>query len=128
MLVPAVKRGLPSRGNITFRQDGNLVVSVWQDTKPVVVVSTAHDPTSTTTVRRKRGDGSTILVTCPQAIVDYNQHMGGVDRGDQYRKYYHVRMKSRKSYKYIFWFLFETCILNSFILHRYSPCISKNLT
>ena len=33
-------------------------------------------------------------VNCPQAIVDYNKSMGGVDRGDQYRKYYQVRMKS----------------------------------
>ena len=37
-------------------------------------------------------------------------------------------MQSRKSYKYIFWFLFEICILNSFILYRYSPCIRKQLT
>ena len=33
-------------------------------------------------------------------IVDYNQFMGGVDKGDQYRKYYHVRVKSRKYSKY----------------------------
>ena len=63
----------------------------------------------------------------PQAIVDYNQHMGGVYRGDQYRKYYQVQMKSRKSYRYIFWFLFEISVLNSFVLHRYSPCTSKIL-
>ena len=54
--------------------------------------------------------------------------MGGVDLGDQYRGYYQVRIKSRKFYKYIFWFLFEICILNSSILHRYSPYIGRNLT
>jgi len=27
-----------------------------------------------------------------------NAHMGGVDLGEQYRKYYQVRMKSCKSY------------------------------
>ena len=37
--------------------------------------------------------------------MDYNAHIGGVDLGDQHRKYYQVRMKSRKFYKYIFWFL-----------------------
>ena len=51
-----------------------------------------------------------------------------MDLGDQYHKYYQVRMKSRKYYKYIFWFLFEICILNSFILYRYSACTSRNLT
>lgn len=127
-LLPLVKRGLPSRGDIDFRQDGNLSVIVWQDTKVVVIMSTAQDPSSTTTVRRKKGNGSVINVSCPNAVVDYNQHMGGVDRGDQYRRYYQVRMKSRKAYRYIFWFLFEICILNSFIIHRYSPCIAKNIT
>ena len=62
--------------------------------------------------------GSRVLLSCPQAIVDYNKHMGGVDVGDQYRGYCQVRTKSRKFYRYIFWFLFEICILNSYILHR----------
>ena len=127
-LIPFVKKGLPTRGDIEFRQDGNLVVFVWQDTKAVVIMSSAHDPTTTATVRRKKVNGNVVSVTCPKSIVDYNQHMGGVDRGDQLRKYYHVRMKSRKAYRYIFWFLFEVCILNSYVLHRYSPCISKTLT
>ena len=43
-----------------------------------------------------------------------------LDRGDQLRKY-HVCVKSRKSYKYIFRFVFEVCVLHSFILSRYSP-------
>ena len=90
------------------------------------MLSSRHDPTVTRTVKRKKGDGSTINVNCPQSVVDY-KHMGGVDKGDQYRKYYQVRMKSRKSYKYIFWFLFEICILNSFV-HHYSPCIRRHLT
>ena len=94
-LVSSVKRGLPSRGDIEFQQDGNLAIFVWQDTKAVVIMSTAHSPAITTTVRRKKGNGTTMDVNCPQAIVDYNKSMGGVDQGDQYRKYYQVRMKSR---------------------------------
>ena len=126
-LKSAARRGLASRGDIEFRQDGNMVATVWQDTKPVVMLSSRHDPNTTTTVRRKKGDGSVLHVTCPQVIVDYNAHMGGVDLGDQYRKY-QVRMKSHKFYKYIFWFLFEICILNSYILYQYYLCIRKNLS
>ena len=37
-------------------------------------------------VQRKQRD-----VDCPLCIVDYNRYMGGVDTGDQYRKY-HVRV------------------------------------
>ena len=42
--------------------------------------------------------------------------MWGVNTWDQYRQYYHMRVKSRKSCKYIFWFLFEVCVFNL------SPC------
>jgi len=104
------------------RQDGNVSVCVWQDTRPVTFMSSGHNPDHTKPVSRKRVDGSIIHVDCLVCIVDYNMYMGGVDRGDQLRKYYHVHVKSRKYYKYIFWFVFEVCVLNSFILSHYSPC------
>ena len=48
--------------------------------------------------------------------------MGGVDRGDQQRGYYSCRTKSRKFYKYIFHFLYDTAITNVFLLQKhYSP-------
>ena len=46
--------------------------------------------------------------------------MGGVDRGDQLRGYYHVRLKCVKNYKYIFWFLFEVAVTNAYILTHYT--------
>jgi len=54
--------------------------------------------------------------------------MGGVDRADQYRGCYTVRAKSRKCYRYVFWFLFEICVFNTYVLHHYSPSASKPLT
>jgi hypothetical protein len=56
--------------------------------------------------------------------------MGGVDRNDQLRGYYSVRTKSRKSYKYkyIFWFLFDVAIVNSFILYGMSPATGRKKT
>ena len=113
-LVSVAKRGLPSRGDTASRQDGNLSVTVWQDTRPVVIMSTAHDLSCTRPVARRKADGSAINVECPIATIDYNKYMGGVDRGDQFRKYNIVMMKSRKCYNYIFWFLFEVCVLNTF--------------
>ena len=35
-LIDVVKKGLPSRGDLVFRQNGNITVTVWQDKKPVV--------------------------------------------------------------------------------------------
>ena len=107
------------------RQEGNLTVTVWQDKRLVTSLSTAHSPDQTEFVKRKKVDGSIIHVDCPVCIVDFNKYIGGVDKGDQLRQYCHVRVKSRKSYKYIFWFLFEVCVQNAFLFckHYMQPCI-----
>ena len=44
--------------------------------------------------------------------------------GDQLRQYYQLRLKSRKVYKYIFWFLVDVSITNAFILHQYNTSTS----
>ena len=38
--------------------------------------------------------------------------------GDQLRGYYNCKVKSRKFYKYIFYFLFDVSITNAFILYK----------
>lgn len=126
-LKAVMKNGLPNRGDFDFRQDGNLALAVWQDTKPVSALSTNWDPAEVMKVKRKKKDGTNIEVNCPTLIHQYNQYMGGVDRGDQFRRYYELRMKSRKFYKYIFWFLVEVCMLNSYIIYQFSPSIGKPL-
>ncbi len=107
-----------SRGESTFRQDGNLVVSAWRDRKLVYIMSTNCQPEGDATVRRKNRDGTTQTVACPPSVVAYNQFMGGVDKSDQIRGYHRVRCKSRKFYRYIFWFLFDSCSVNAFILFK----------
>ena len=99
-------------------QHGNLTISVWQDNRPVTVAATNSDPTANMTVPRKKRDGTVSDYPCPMAITQYNQYMGGVDRNDQLRGYYNVRLKCRKYYKYLFWFMFDLAITNSFILAK----------
>lgn len=41
-----------------------------------------------------------------------------VNRNDQFRGYYRVRLKGRKHYKYIFWFSVNLAITNAYILHH----------
>lgn len=79
---------------------------------------TNSNPQAQDNVLRRQGDGSRTEVDSPQAITFYNMYMGGVDRGDQLRGYYRCRVKSRKVYKYIFYFLLDVAITNAFILHR----------
>ena len=94
----------------------------------VMVMSTSSQPTSHGTVKRKLRDGSSIEVPCPESIMMYNQYMGGVDHGDQLRGYYRCRSRSRKVYKYIFFFLLDVAITNAYILLKSSgrPCPFKD--
>ena len=87
-------------------------------------MSTNVQPDDRGTVRRMQRDTTVREVPAPMAIISYNKWMGGVDRGDQIRHYYHLRLKSRKFYKYIFWFLVDVCIANAHILHK--PNIPTN--
>ena len=88
-------------------------------------MSTNCQPTDNRSVLRKRHDGSSIQLPCPNSIVTYIQFLGGVDRGDQIRGYYHCRKKCRKFYRYIFFFLFDVSITNFYILHKESHPAAK---
>ena len=134
--VRSNRRGFPdqlqgvslSRGKCCFRQKGNLVATVWQDKRQVTMLSTLCDGDATKPVKRREKDGTEVCVDCPQCIITYNNHMGGVDRGDQLRQYYRVRLKCRKYYKYIYWFYFDVSITNAFILyynHVLTPALQK---
>ena len=140
-LKPFVKSGLSTRGEflvrqceraegenwiINHKQSNRLSVYLWQDNRPVVIGSTNCNPLETTTVRRRQKDGTQVEVSCPTSISLYNKYMGGVDRNDQLRGYYNVRLKGRKFYKYIWWFLFDVVVTNSYILAKHHSTITTN--
>ena len=52
----------------------------------------------------------------PEMLIEYNQHMGGVDKMDQSRSYYGVIRSSKKYWKHILFNIFNIAIINSFIL------------
>ena len=105
---------MKERGESKTVQSNNLTVLVWQDNKPVTIAATNSNPMIEEQVLRKQRDGSSIPVRYPQSVVLYNENMGGVDNNDQLRGY-QIRLKCRKFYKYVFWFLFDVAVINSFI-------------
>ena len=114
-----------SRGESVFRQCGNLVATAWKDNKVVNIASTLANPDEYTTVNRQQKDGTQLAVRCPMCVALYNKYMGGVDLGDQLRGSYHVRLKNKKNYKYVFWYLFDVAITNAFILHSFDVSSSQ---
>ena len=107
------------RGESVKVQKGKVSASAWMDCKVVMVMSSNCQPDGVGTILRRQQDGSRIPVTCPESIICYNEHMGGVDCGDQFHGYYSCRTKSRKFYKYIFTFLLNVAITNAFILMKH---------
>ena len=80
-------------------------------------MSPNSQPTEATNVLRRQHDGSRAQVKYPTSVASYNKYMGGVDRNDQLWQYYNIGLKGRKYYCYIFWFLVELSIVNSYILY-----------
>ena len=108
------------RGDSQTVQADKVSASAWMDHKVVMVMSTNCQPSDSGTVHRKQKDGSSVEVPCPASITSYNKFMGRVDRGDQLRGYYRCRSRSRKFYKYIFYFLLDVAITNAYIFVKTS--------
>ena len=95
-----MKKGFEERGECEIRHctaDTNLTVCVWQDTKAVTACSTFCQSVPFDTVMRKLKTGEHYRFPCPDAIKTYNKYMGGVDKNDQMREYYHVRLKAKNT-------------------------------
>ena len=79
------------RGESRKMQHENVTAVVWQDKRVVLHLSTNSDPWTDSLVTRKTGKGNEgIEIACPQAVINYTKHMGGVDVSDQRHEYYGV--------------------------------------
>ena len=45
---------------MVVRQDGDVCVTVWQDTRPVTFISSAHNPVDSTVVCRNKDNNSSV--------------------------------------------------------------------
>ena len=114
-----LKKGFKERGEFNLLQHESLLMTVWQDTKAVSALATNSQPLAITQVERKQQNGEKKLVNCPQLIANYNQKMGGVDRNDQLRQYYCLNTRGYKAYMYIFYFVTDVVITNTYLLQTF---------
>ena len=68
------------RGESRKMQHEDVTAVVWQDKRVVLLLFTNSNPRTDGSVTRKIGKGNEeIEIACPQAVINYTKHMGGVD-------------------------------------------------
>ena len=102
------------KGESKVRRDRKKMVIAWRDKgKPTILISSVHSATITNVTDRR---GS--VKQKPVVVDRYNQHMGGVDKADQYSAYYSFSKRSVKWWKKLMFWLLEVAIVNSYILYK----------
>lgn len=106
--------------------DDNITVLRWQDNKLVHTISTYAGAIPEDKAKRfDRKSRTTIEITRPYVISEYNRFMGGVDIMDRMIAHYPHGFKNRKWYLRIFFHFLNISIINSWILFKKS--IDPNL-
>ena len=99
------------------KKNPNLTCCVWQDTKHVRYASVACDP-SVVGVAVRRVSRNYVRVNQPLVAQRYNQHYKAIDLLDQHIAAYPISRRTNRSWKHIFWFCFQTSVLNAYIIYR----------
>ena len=111
-LPPHMKqiRSSPPKGETRTWQRGQLGCLMWNDTKPVLFLTTHLRPDRVTTIVPTPGRPAT---SRPTVAVDYNYNKGHVDQVDQLRSYHVVQRRGRRSWPALAWWLLDMCINNA---------------
>ena len=114
------------RGGLRLRNDevmafrhGHLLALAWRAAgkkQPVIMLSTECSA-STVVVPSHRSASNTQMK--PLVVHTYNHNMNGVDIADQHAVYYSFLRKTVKWWRKLFFWLLETAVVNSFVLHNY---------
>lgn len=101
------------------RQDNEVAVAKWRDSKSVVMASTCSGSSPVQEVKRwSKTTKSYCQVSAPAVVCDYNRHMGGVDICDQMMECYRTWIKTRKwTLKVILHFM-DLAIVNAWMEYR----------
>ncbi|XP_067826911.1 piggyBac transposable element-derived protein 4-like isoform X1 [Heptranchias perlo] len=107
----AKKIKLKKQGDVRFFQKGSLLLTIWKDKRQVALLSTNQNS-------KMIGCSGTLK---PQAVIEYNKYMGGVDISDQMRSYYPVGRPSKKWWRCVLWYLMNITIVNAWLIFKRSP-------
>ena len=98
--------------------DDNIAVVQWHDKSVVSILMTEHNAAPFLVDRRSRHvSGGCKEVEKPQAVVEYNKYIGGVDQGDQLLSHYGFPHHNVRWWRQAFYYLLDIAIVNNYILY-----------
>jgi len=109
------------RGDIRVRTRAGLTAILWWDKRDVCMLTNIH---SAPAEGNFCNEGRKAIK--PQIVMDYNHHMGFVDKGDRMANSYFINRRTFKWTKKLFFHLLDLAILNSYIL--LSSCGGKKMS
>uniref|UniRef100_G1Q6F5 PiggyBac transposable element-derived protein domain-containing protein n=1 Tax=Myotis lucifugus TaxID=59463 RepID=G1Q6F5_MYOLU len=119
-------RGLPpnlkmktsrmKKGDIIFSRKGDILLLAWKDKRVVRMISTIHDTSVSTTGKKNRKMGENIVK--PTCIKEYNAHVKGIDRADQFLSCCSILRKTMKWTKKVVLYLINCGLFNSFRVYN----------
>ena len=125
------RRGVPPEAKGTLKKGEQWIVLLnetmnvvqWHDKRLVSLLSTLHSDTQVSVEQKsRRAEGGREVVEKPEAIVEYNKYIGGVDHGDQLLSYHRFPYGTVKWWRTAFFYLFDVVVVNSYIMY----CHKKN--
>jgi len=117
----ALKTTKLKRGDIRVRTKADLTAILWRDNRNVCMLTNIHNAPAEGNFCNERG-----RAIKPQTVMDYNHHVGYVNKSDRMANSYSISQHTFKWTKKLFFHLLDLAILNSYILH--SSCGGKKMS
>lgn len=89
----------------------------WKDVGWVKLLSTCHIPRPSEVYRRFSGAFGRVRREAPEVAVDYNNNMGAVDANDAMRETFTTRIKSKKWWHSMLWWILDTSMINAYVCY-----------
>ena len=103
------------RGDSLVHHKNHIQCVKWKDKRDIYLLTTINSCEMEDTGKKDRKTGEPIVK--PSCVLEYNKHMGGVDRNDQMGKYYSLSRKVMKVWKKKFFYMLNNMILQAYMVY-----------
>ena len=105
------------------------IVAYQDDNAQILILNTVYPPYKAQDFsdedRDEDGGDDETLRRVPVCLEKYRQYMGGVDRANQMRKYYHTGRKNNRWWTYFASYLIDVCLVNGYVCFKHDYPQSK---